>query len=354
MKKIFLSAALAAGILFAFPASSMSLFISCDGGSDEPQPRWVSEPDYSEAGYVVGVGASAKSDKSDRMAEAEANAKRELVGHIEVTVKSENSLSTSVSNRKVQQDGLSKVTVISDEKLRGLKTKARWLDKETCTQYILVAISNKDVELAKREKTMKALLEKFKAALATGKDRNSNPDVNERRKYLEDAQELLAGLDFKPLTDAGEGKAFYQKQLDEALASLNDEASRSKDHMALFALNKDHRLNDAVIGKMLDQLRATNQSADHVLANCNTEDDCIKVAKERGFAKVTMLNASCQVGVSQMGSLKGKLTVTKTIYDITRLKWQEGSPTASAEVIGWSNEELDWSAAAEKVMQGLK
>jgi hypothetical protein len=67
-----------------------------------------------------------------------------------------------------------------------------------------------------------------------------------------------------------------------------------------------------------------------------------------------MLFANCQVGVSQMGSLKGKLTATKKIYDLESRKILDVSNAVTAEVIGWSNEELDWSAAAEKVMLGLK
>jgi hypothetical protein len=67
-----------------------------------------------------------------------------------------------------------------------------------------------------------------------------------------------------------------------------------------------------------------------------------------------MLIADCRVGISQMGSLKGKLTVTKRVYDLDSRKILDESHAMSAEVIGWSNEELDWNAAAEKVMQGLK
>jgi hypothetical protein len=353
MKNTFLRAAFVAATLFSLPAWPSFFSSSCEGGADGPQPEWVSKPDYNLPGYYVGVGLSDKDDKAERQKESETLAKKNLVEHIEVKIKAENQQSTSVSNQKVQKDALSKVSVTAEEVLRGLEIKNRWLEKETCTQYTLMVISKKAVEQAKLEKSTKNRLEKFKALLDDGTNRNKNRDINIRRNFLEEAQALLAEINFALLTEDN-GKAFYDKQLNEALAAINKERSQSKDRMALFALNKDHNLNDGVIGKMLDQLRSGDQTADRLMEACDQEQDCIRAAKERGFTKLTMLNASCQVGVSQMGSLKGKLTVTKKIYDLDSRKVLDGPHTMSAEVIGWSNEELDWNAAAEKVMQGLK
>ena len=353
MKTIYLSVALAVGISFAMPAWSGLFSSSCEDGSDKPKPEWIKDG-YSEADFYVGVGASGKSDKTEREAEADAIAIQHLTEHIEVKINSVNEQSTSVSNQRVQKDALSKVTVSAEEVLRGLEVKDRWVDKESCTLYTLKVISKKAVAQAKREKAMKHLLDKFKELLAEGTNRNKNPDLNDRRKDLEDAQEILAGIDFKLLTEVGEGKSFYDRQLKDAFAVIVKESSQSKDRMALFVLNKDHNLKDGVIGKMVDELRTSDQSTDRLMEKCDQEDECKKIAKERGFTRLTMLFANCQVGVSQMGSLKGKLTVTKKIYDLDSRKILDESPAVSAEVIGWSTEELDWSAAAEKVMQGLK
>ena len=352
MKIILIGGTWFIAVLFATPVSSMSLFSSCDDGSSEPRPDWVSKPDYNLSGYYVGIGSSEKSAKVERQKEAEMIAKRDLVEHIEVTIKAENEQSIRVLNQKIQNDAQSKVTVTAEEVLRGLEIKSRWVDKDTCAQYTLMVISKKAVEQTKREKAMKSHLENFKGLLAEAANRNKNPDVNDRRKYLEDAQELFSETNFTLLPEEN-GKAFYEKQLNEAIASINKETSQAKG-MALFVLNKDHNLKDAVIGKMVDQLRSTDQSTDRLMEKCDQELACIKTAKERGFSKLTILIADCQVGISQMGSLKGKLTVTKKIYDLDSRKILDESHAMSAEVIGWSNEELDWSAAAEKVMQGLK
>ena len=354
MKNILLGAMLAAGLSFALPAWSWSPFsAACEGGSEEPKPEWVSRPDYSLPGYYVGVGASEKEDKSERQKESETLAKKELVEHIEVTIRAENEQSTRVNNQKVQNDALSKVTVTAGEVLHGLEIKNRWLDKESCAQYTLMVISKKAVEQSKHEKIMKVRLGKIKELLEEGANRNKNPDINDRRMNLEDAQDLLAETNFVLLPEEN-GKPFYEKLLKDAFAALDQEAAQAKNRMALFVLNKDHILNDGVIGKMVDQLRSADQSTDRLMTDCTQEQDCIKTAHDRAFTRLTILIASCQVGTSPMGSLKGTLTVTKKIYDLQSRKVLDGLRTMSAEVIGWSNEDLDWNAAAEKVMRGLK
>lgn len=355
MKRIVLSAALLAAILFAMPVWSWPFSSDCEGASDKPKPEWVSKPDYSLPGYYVGVGFSDKKDKAERQKESETLATKDLVEHIEVTIKAENEQSTSVNNQGVQRDAFSKVTVSADEVLRGVVTRDHWLEKDTCMLYSLNVISTQAVAQAKLEKTMKIRLDKFKERLDEGSNRDKNPDISVRRQDLDEAQLLFQEIDFKQLADVAtvNDKSYYEQQLKDALAKINKESSQAKG-MALFVLNKDHRLKDSVIGKMVDQLRSADQSTDRLMDNCDQEDTCRKVAKERGFDKLTLLVANCQVEVSQMGSLKGKLTVTKKIYDLDNRRIIDESQAKSAEVIGWSNDELDWSAAAEKVMQGLK
>lgn len=90
------------------------------------------------------------------------------------------------------------------------------------------------------------------------------------------------------------------------------------------------------------------------MAECSNVEDCIKRANERGFSMLALLKANSRVTTSQMGALKGTLTVSRTVYDIDSRKVLKGPDTVSAQVIGWSNEELDWHAAAEKAMQNFK
>jgi hypothetical protein len=354
MKKFLLGAALAAGVLAALPAWA-GLFSACDAGSNEPRPDWVSQPDYSLKDDYAGVGSAEQDGKSrdEQSKLAESNAKAHLVQNIEVTIRAENEQSTRVSKQGVEKDALSRVTVSAEEVLRDLQIKGRWVDPDTCAHYTLLTISKASVAQAKREKIMKHRLEKFKVQLAEGADRDKNRDIKVRRKYLEDAQALLADTDFSLLPEEL-GKEVYTKRLNEALALANREASQVKGRMALFAINQDGTLHADVIGRMLDQLRSGDNSTDRLMADCTLEQDCISVAKERGFTMLTLLKTSSQVGTSQMGALKGTLTISRTVYDIESRRVLKGPDTVSAQVIGWSNEELDWVAAAEKAMQGLK
>jgi hypothetical protein len=90
------------------------------------------------------------------------------------------------------------------------------------------------------------------------------------------------------------------------------------------------------------------------MAECSSEEDCISRAKEMGFSRLTLLIAQNQIVTSQMGTLKGTITVSKTVYDIESRKVIRGPDTATAQVIGWSSAELDWNMAAEKAMQTFK
>lgn len=354
MKKYLLSIVLCISLSLSLTAWA-GLFSSCDNASREPRPEWASRLDYALPGYYVGVGSADRGNRSkdEQIKASENDAKARLVQSIEVRIRAEDEQSTRVSNQGVQKDAQSRVAVTAEEVLRDLQIKGRWLDKATCTHYTLVAISNTSVAEAKREKTMKNRLEKFKVMLAEGADSGRNSDINVRRKYLEDAQALLEDTDFRVLPEEL-GKEFYAKKLGEALDALNRDVSQVKGRMALFAINQGGALRADVIGKMLDQLRAGNDTADRLMADCNTVSDCINRAKERGFTMLALLNAKSQIVTSQMGSLKGTLSVSRTVYDIESHKVLKGPDTVSAQVIGWSNEELDWFSAADKAMQGLK
>jgi hypothetical protein len=351
MKKILLSVAVAAGCLL-FTVSAWSYSSRCEDGSKSPKPAWAMDG-YSEADYYVGVGQSDNADKSKRQAESESNATQNLTEHIELKISTVTEQSTSVINHQVQNDALSKVTASADEVLRGLEIKSRWVDKETCTLYTLKVVSKKAVELAKNEKSMKTRLAQFKVLLAEGSNRAKTPDINKRRKYLEDANGLLADTDFLLLPEEN-NKAFYEKQLKKETAELDREAKLAKDRTALFVINKDHSLNDGVIGTMVDHMKSRDQSTDRLMADCEQEQECIQVAKEHAFSKLTLLIANCQLSTSAMGSLKGTLTVTKTTYDLDSHKVLDGPRSTSAEVIGYGNTQLNWGDAAEKVVRDLK
>lgn len=347
MKKVLLSAALAAGVLASLSASA-GLFSSCGAGANEARPDWVSKADYSLPGYYVGVGSAEADGKA-----AEGDARAHLVQNIEVKIIAETRKTTTDTGGKVQREAQARVIASSDEVLRGLQIRERWVDPQTCTHYTLMAVKEESVAQAKREKLMKQRMENFKVLLAEGSDRDMNRDIKVRRKSLDDAQALLADTDFSLLPEEL-GKEVYAKRLKDAQVLLDREMSQVQGRTALFAINQDGTLRADVIGRMLDQLRAGDATTDRLMEDCNTVDDCIGRAKERGFTMLALLKTGSQVATSQMGSLKGTLTISRTVYDIESRRVLKGPETVTAQVIGWSNEELDWLSAAEKAMQGLK
>ena len=351
MNKI-LSALLFFVLFISHPAWAGIFSSSCEGASKEPRPEWVSKLDYSSPDFYVGVGSAGKEGKSreEQIKTAANNAKSSLAQGIEARITSENKQITQVNKQGVQQDAQSNVTVSAEEVLRGLKTKDQWIDKDSCTVYTLVVISVDSVKQAKREKSMLLKFEIFKELLAEGEDRNKNQDIKQRRNYLENAQASLADIDVKLLQEEAQGKV-YVKRLNDAIALLNKEASQVKGRMALVALNSDGTLNAGVMGKMLDQLKSSEIQTER-LGVCNTEDECKMMAARRGFSKLALLKVASRVEISQMGARKGTITIIRTVFDIENHK-QHGPHTVSAQVIGWSNEDLDWAAAAEKAMQGL-
>lgn len=353
MKKSVAFAVLISGL--AVSAQGWAFSFSCDWDSNGSKPVWVNNPDYSEPGYQIGVGAATREGRSkDAQREASANeARKNLVQQIQVTIKTENQQNTQISNQSVKKEASSKVTVSAEEDLRGLKTKAFWVDKDTCTYYTLVAISNESLARSQREKLMKNRLAKFKEMLAEGSNEQKNRDVKVRRKYLEDAQTVLDDIDFKLLPEE-EGGKIHRKNLGEALAQVSKEAAKAKGHMALFAIDEDHSLSADVLGRMLDQLRSGEMPTDRLMAECASQQECITIAKERSYSMLTLLTVSSSVTTSQMGSLKGTLNISRTVYDIDSRKAVKGPDKTSTQVIGWSREELDWGAAAEKAMQNLK
>jgi len=329
---------------------------SCHETSKTIKPDWVKNLDYSISDYYVGVGSAdehVSKNKDDQVKSAENNAKLHLVQSIEVSIRAENAQSTYVNSQGVQQDAYSKRTEIAEEVLRGLKIKDQWIDPETCAYYTLMVISKIEVDQSKHEKAMKNRLDKIKLLLVDGTNYEKNRNIKMRRKYLEEARSLLGETDFSGMPEELNKETYLRKILD-ALNQIKSEAQKVKGRMAIFAINQDGKLRLDVLQKMLEQLRASDVLMDRLVGECNSPDTCINLASERGFNKLALLNATSRIETSQMGALKGTLTISRTIYDIDSHKEIKVADTVSAQVIGWKSDELDWQSAAVKAMQGFK
>ena len=329
---------------------------SCDKASKEPKPDWLTKADYSKPGFDVAVGSAEKNDKYDFEAQSNAserNARRHLIEQIEVKIIAESAQRIQVGNTGVQDSAINTVVVSAEETLSGLKVQERWVDKENCTVYTLLVISKNSVAQAKREKLMKIRAGKMKTLLVEGSSSERTRGAQARMKLLEDAKIILAGVDFKLINDEF-GEPYYAKKITNAMAEVTKELEKTQGRIAIFALNSDGKIPGAVIGKMLDQLRTGDSKTERLMVNCTSEDECISKAREQNYAQLALLKVGTRVETSNMGALKGTLTVTKAVYDIHSKNVLNGPFSASAQVISWGHEELNWESAADKAMQGLK
>lgn len=331
---------------------AMARLMSCNLGPEQPKPDWVEKTPY-QSGYEFAVGTAEKEGRglSELLRAAELNAKGSLARGISVKIKAENAQSTRVNSGNVQQDVVSKITEIAEEELRGIKQRGYWVDQESCNMYVLVYISNAEIAQAKKEKSARQRLERVKQLLADGSDRNRLRDIKVRLQYLQEAESILPDIDFTLLPNEAKRDVFA-KRIAEAMEQTKGDASRVSERMALVAMNHEG-IKDGVINKLMDALRAGDNTADRLMADCKTEDECKSIASDRGFSKLALIKVKSNIGTSQMGAMKGTLTITRTILDIRMDKILK-EDNASAQVIGWSNEELDWNAAVDKAVQGLK
>lgn len=334
-------------------------FSSCESASTTPKPEWL-KMDYSIPGHYMSVGIAEKSDKSleEQRKISENDAKAHLAEEIEVTIESKFEGQTKVINNLVDQFASKNIKVSTIEVLHDLKIKAQWTDKENCTLYTLVSISNESVAHAKAVKLHKNRLEGMKELLDRGSDKETYKEARVRQQYLEDAQLIFSEIDFTLLRETNMNSAtssqfVYSHKITEALSNVRNEITQSKGRTALFAINPDGKIPAEVIEKMLDQLRAENTKADRLMVTCSAASECLDRAKERGFEILTWLKIDGRVETSNMGALKGIVSVSKTNYDITHRNIINQPLNASAHVIGWGNDEVNWASAAEKALQNL-
>ncbi len=343
------------GILLAGmsdPAAA-SLF-TCDGASDTPKPEWIGK-DYNLQGYYSAVGVADKSGKpfAQRRQQSEADAKQHLVEQIEVTIRSENKQSKQVGSSGVTQSASSEVSVISNELLRGVTIREQWVDADTCMVYTLAVVSRDSVAQTRNEKHSRLHYIQMKTFLADGTDRELNRDPQVRKTALEQAKLEFNGIDFAILNE-GYAREAYARKINDALTAVNKELADSQSRTAAKAFNPDGKLPASVLRKIVDRLNAAGRKVELLLDDCSDAGECRARARERGYGQLITLKVDARTETSAMGAMKGTMTISETVYDIAQDKPIKTPPAATAQVIGWDNEELNWDLAADKVMQELK
>ena len=341
-------------LFLIIPIESQAFWGSCKFMDEEPKPAWV-EPGYEKRGYYVGVGLAEERDSVEKQkADSEQNALGNLAQNISVRIESSIRQEMKEGSGGAVDESFEKEISVSShvsakELLRGVKVKDQWLDRKKCMLWTLTEISRTSVEKVKTELIMKNKLAFFNELLEKGSDRKKERDVKRRRKYLGDGKMLLAEIDFSYLP-AESSRRYYESKLEKALSRINATLGKSKGRTVIAALKSEDSLPDSVVSRILDWARKKEGKADRLVSACHDSGECIRIASERGFSRLMLVKVMTSRGTSAMGAIKGTLTVEYTLFDVETRKVLSGPKSSFAQVIGWSEEEINWNMAAEKII----
>lgn len=124
---------------------------NCSYLPDSPMPAWVEKrPEI--PGYYVGVGvAGPMREPHEQIDASQANALTNLGKEISVTVQSAFTDVARQEGHWSDQDITAETETRVTALLRGAKTKEKWLDRNNCQLWTLVAVSREDVAAVQKE-----------------------------------------------------------------------------------------------------------------------------------------------------------------------------------------------------------
>lgn len=330
-------------------------FSSCKIASPQPKPQWVANMDYALPGFYVGIGSAEKNDQDNEVQRksSEDNAKLHLTEQIEVTVSSKMDKSTEVKKDSVNKQIKNEVSISTDEILHDLIISDQWIDGDTCTYYTLVKISDASVMLIKHEKLARKRLELIKSLLQLGTDHQKVRNLAKRLKYLEEAESVLIQTDFSLIAEPY-AKSMYGKKIADALLDAHQDLVERQASLAIIAYNPDKKISSELITKIINGLIDNKIKSQRLMVECTLADECLDKAKEEGYIKLAWLKVDTLIETSNMGALKGTLNIYKALYNVNSVRPIEDPLIASAQVIGWGSDELNWESATEKAIQMMR
>lgn len=341
----------------AVPFGVEALFDKCDFMPKESRPQWVNSG-YSKEGYYTAVGLSEKTNSTNLVnfqSQSKQDAYSNLAQNITVVVDASIKNEQKVIKDKLKKDEFVKdisisLTLSSKEILSGVEVSGRWLDRKKCILYTSVEVKKSTVERLKREALMKLRVSQLNELLEIVKDKNKEPDINKRREAFGNAGRLFKEIDFKILKDEL-SKGAYLDKIKSAKLVLKKDIGSTKDRVLVAAITPKGSVPKSVVGRVLDFVKNSLDNADRLQGNCGVVDECLANAHKKGFSRLVLLDINTTVTDSEMGAYKGTLKVNKTVFDVSSKKILKGPDGSFAEVISWSDDELDWNLAADKIIK---
>ena len=344
-------------LLLPVTGADAGLLDSCNFLPKKEAPKWV-KTGWSLPGHYVGVGQAGKSDKEDEQIEAsKQSALTDLSQKISVQVSGtlkDSITSTSSGDKEIFDKEIELVTETSvKETLRDWKVEDRWLDRKNCMLWTLVTVSVESVEEVATEMQMKS---KFKAMLGfydKGAGPNKVPGKKKELGYLKDALAILAEIDFYYIPDA-RSEEYYSDKYQQAIAALEKDIKSVGEKTAIVPLSLSGAFPSAVVEKIVLRFKKSAESADRYRRDCGSEDECIRMAGSDGYSRLALLKLSKKVEQGSMGAFKGTMTIEAVIYDASLKKVIKGPVSGFAQVVSWTEDNIDWSMAIEKIFKSEK
>lgn len=313
---------------------------------EKPKPEWVSDG-WRKPGYYIGVGrADKRKDAGEWIHAAEQEAINSLSRKISVTVESsfrdEMKQSSKEYKQKFEQDIKLVVETSVKENLRGVEITDKWLDKDSCVLWAVAEIPQESVESTRK-------FEKVAYYYNSAADLAKNQNKKVALEYLKDALALLDGINFKYLPESG-GKPHWQSKLEREIERLTGDVGSSTGKTLVSPMGVSKDVDKGIVEKVIGAIKAKVKKGERLLGSCESPDACLDIAAGQGYTSLALVKIEQQISQSASGAYKGTLGVEVTLYDAQKRSVLKGPIDEYGQVVGWSEESIDWKMAADKVL----
>lgn len=328
--------------------SSEAFFDGCSIPSmtDKPKPEWANDG-WRKPGFYVGVGRVDKRRNTEEWIHAAEqaainNLSRTISVTVESSFKDEMRQTSKEYKQKFEQDIKQVVETSVKENLRGVVITDKWLDKDNCVLWAVAEISQESVESTRK-------FQKVTYYYDSAGDLVKKQNKKVALEYLKDAMALLDGINFKYLPDAG-GKPHWQSKLEREIDRLKGDVGSNTEKTLVSPLNVGKDVDKTIVEKVVGTIKAKMKRGERLLGSCESLDTCLDIASGQGYAHLALVKVEQQMTQSASGSYKGTLRVEVTVYDAAKRSVLKGPAEEYGQVVGWSEESIDWKMAADKVL----
>jgi hypothetical protein len=253
-------------------------------------------------------------------------------------------------SQKKSQSVEAKVSVKSDELLKDVTVKEKWLNRGKCQLWTLAVVAKDSVIANRNFKNMSALY---------ARSQRSWVQAKEALELLAKGRALLPEIKFEYIHEQNDARQ-WAELFDKAMEKARSELGKKK-NVIMVVLKRSARTDESVdlpatiVQKLAGGVAALKPIwADMSAEPCGSTEGCLE--KARGTSE-NVLIVSCWGAAKQsnFGSFKGTLTVEISQYDL-KLNAKVGKPQHFISEItsAFSKDDLDWDMAAEKLINSKK